>query len=115
MDSFFVGIHDPHIARHFRCCFINVNRLRRRKRAPFKVGRWIMDSGAFTELLHFGDYRFDVAEYAAQIAKWWNNGQLLAAVAQDYMCEPFILEKTGLTILEHQQKTIARYDELLRY
>ena len=29
-------------------------------------------------------------------------------------CEPFILEKTGMTVEEHQQKTISRYDELLR-
>jgi hypothetical protein len=29
------------------------------------------------------------------------------------MCESFILEKTGLTIPEHQRLTIQRYDELL--
>ena len=32
-----------------------------------------------------------------------------AAVSQDYMCEPFILEKTGLTVEEHQWLTIKRY------
>src|SRR5580658_1039023 len=39
---------------------------------------------------------------------------MLAAVTQDYMCESFILEKTGMTIEEHQQLTVSRYDELLR-
>ena len=30
------------------------------------------------------------------------------------MVEPFIREKTGLTVLDHQRLTIERYDELLR-
>jgi hypothetical protein len=30
------------------------------------------------------------------------------------MCESFILEKTGMTVKEHQELTVARYDELLR-
>jgi hypothetical protein len=29
------------------------------------------------------------------------------------MCEPFILAKTGLTVAQHQQLTIERYDSLL--
>src|SRR6185437_7990045 len=41
------------------------------------------------------------------------NGNLLAAVSQDYMCEPFIVEKTGLSVAEHQALTIERYDTLL--
>lgn len=36
-----------------------------------------------------------------------------AAVAQDYMCEPFMLAKTGLTVADHQRLTIERYDALL--
>jgi hypothetical protein len=35
------------------------------------------------------------------------------AVAQDYMCEPFILKKTGLTVREHQERTVARYVRLV--
>ena len=61
------------------------------------------------------DYRFEVGEYAALIERWAGNGELLAAVAQDWMCEKFILDKTGLTVLEHQARTVARYDALLRY
>lgn len=74
-----------------------------------------MDSGAFSEISSHGRYRQEVAEYANQIERWKNNGKLLAAVSQDYMCEPFILEKTGMTVPEHQEITVARYDELLRY
>lgn len=38
----------------------------------------------------------------------------MAAVTQDYMCEEFVLGKTGLSIEQHQQSTIARYDSLLK-
>jgi len=71
-----------------------------------------MDSGAFTEIHTHGRYRHSVDEYAAQIRRWRSNGNLLAAVAQDYMCEPFILERTGMTVEEHQGLTIERYDAL---
>lgn len=111
--TFFTGLHQPSDAQHFETCFISVNRLRKRKSA-FKVKRWIMDSGAFMELLLFGEYRTSVASYSNEIARWRYNGDLLAAVAQDFMCEKFILEKTGLTIADHQRLTIERYDELLR-
>jgi len=109
---FFTGLHQPSDARHFDAAFISVNRLRTRK-APLQVGDWIMDSGAFTEISTHGRYRHDVAEYAAQIRRWAANGNLLAAVSQDWMCEPFIVAKTGLTVERHQQLTIERYDALL--
>jgi hypothetical protein len=109
---FFTGLHQPSDAKHFDSAFVSVNRLRKRK-GPFVVGDWIMDSGAFTEISTHGDYRHDVAEYAGQIRRWANNGNLLAAVAQDWMCEPFIVAKTGLSVQEHQRLTIERYDALL--
>lgn len=91
---------------------ISVNRLRNRK-SDFAVNDWMLDSGAFTELFRFGHYRSSVQSYAEQIKRWKQCGTLLAAVSQDYMTEPFILERTGLTVEEHQRLTIERYDELL--
>ncbi len=73
----------------------------------------MLDSAAFTELSRFGNYRDDVQVYANQIKRWKRCGQLLCATAQDFMCEQFILDKTTLTIPEHQRLTITRYDELL--
>ena len=110
---FFVGLHQPSDAQHFPASFVSVNRIRNR-RGPFAVGDWIMDSGAFTEISTYGHYRHSVEEYAEQIIRWKDNGNLLAAVAQDYMCEAFILEKTGLTVADHQRLTIERYDALLK-
>jgi hypothetical protein len=92
--------------------FISVNRLRDRK-SPFAAHDWIMDSGAFTAIAKHGKYPEPVSEYAAQIKRWSGNGNLLAAVSQDYMCEPHMLERTGLSIAEHQRLTIERYDNLL--
>lgn len=109
---FFVGLHHPSDAKHFDSAFISVNTIRNRK-GPFEVGEWIMDSGAFTTIAKHGGYPHPVSEYAHQIRRWKDTGKLLAAVAQDYMCEPIMLQKTGLTVAEHQRLTIERYDALL--
>ncbi len=75
---------------------------------------WIMDSGAFTEISTHGHYRSSVEEYARHINRWAYPGSgLVAAVAQDWMCEPFIVKKTGLSVEEHQRRTIERYDDLV--
>jgi transcriptional regulator of met regulon len=109
---FFVGLHQVSDAKHFEAAFISVNRLRNRK-SHFQVKDWIMDSGAFTEVVRHGGYRFPVSEYASHIKRFASCGTLLAAVAQDYMCESFVLEQTGKTIKEHQDMTIERYDDLM--
>lgn len=111
--KFFIGLHQPSDAKHFDAAFISVNRLRNRK-GPFAVGDWIMDSGAFSTIATHGGYPHPVEEYAEHVKRWKSNGNLLAAVSQDYMCEPHMLAKTGLTIAEHQRLTIERYDALLR-
>jgi len=110
---FFIGLHQPSDAKHFDAAFVSVGRLRGRK-GPFAVGDWIMDSQAFTTIRTYGGYPHPVEEYAAQIKRWKGNGNLLAAVSQDYMCEAVMLEKTGLTVADHQRLTIERYDGLLR-
>lgn len=109
--KFFVGLHQPSDAKHFDRAFISVNRLRTRK-APIGARKWIMDSGAFTEIAAHGEYRSTVEEYAAEVQRWVGKG-MLAAVAQDWMCEPFIVEKTGLSVGRHQELTIERYEALL--
>lgn len=109
---FFTGLHQPSDAKHIEAAFVSVNRLRKRKGA-FNVGDWIMDSGAFSELSRYGRYRWSPLEYAYHIKRWRFTGNLLAAVTQDYMCEAWILEKTGLALCDHQRLTIERYDTLL--
>lgn len=110
---FYVGLHQPSDAKHFDRAFVSVNRLLTRKKA---VGarEWIMDSGAFTEISTHGRYRTSVEDYARQVNRWSYPGSgLVAAVAQDWMCEPWIIKKTGLTVEDHQRLTIERYDALV--
>lgn len=110
--DFYVGIHHPADAGKVERAFVSINVIRNRKSA-FPVKRWIMDSGAFTTIAKHGGYPEPVSAYADQIRRWAINGELLAAVSQDYMCEPHMLARTGLTIAEHQRLTIERYDALL--
>lgn len=109
---FFVGLHHPYEAYRFPAAFISVNALGTRKR-PFEANDWILDSGAFSTIFRHGRYLEPVQEYASKIRRWSRNGQLLAAVSQDYMCEASVLERTGLSVAEHQHLTIERYDRLL--
>jgi hypothetical protein len=112
--KFYPGLHQPADAQHFDLACISINRLRGRKK-PVKCGDIIVDSGAFTELFIHGHYRHGVEQYAAELYRLYTAGvvKIAAAVAQDYMCEAFILAKTGLTIEEHQRLTIQRYDDLV--
>ena len=108
--KFFVGLHQPSDAQHFTRCMVSVNRLITRK-SDFPVSDWIMDSGAFSQIYRTGEH-LPMEQYATQVIRWSRCGSMVAAVTQDYMCEPFILAKTGLTVAEHQRKTVERYVEL---
>src|SRR5690348_2792520 len=109
--TFFPGLHHSSIAKHFPRCMISVNTLRRRK-GPFEVRDWMMDSGAFSQILRHGGYPNPPELYAAEIVRWSTNGNLLCAVSEDYMVAPAMLERTGLTVADHQRMTIERYDRI---
>jgi hypothetical protein len=110
---FFVGVHHPNKAGHVPYAMVSANALRNR-RSAFPANVWIMDSGAFTTVNKHGGYPEGVEEYAEIIRRFAKCGHLMAAVAQDYMCEPFVLERTGLTVADHQRLTIERYDALIQ-
>lgn len=109
---FYVGLHQPYAARLFEHSMVSVNRLRDR-RGGFPARQWIMDSGAFTEIMAHGAFRYGAEEYAAQIERFSECGELIAAVSQDYMCEQAALERTGLTVADHQLLTVERYAGIL--
>jgi hypothetical protein len=111
--KFYVGLHNPAHASHFDRAFISINRVRGRKK-PVTSTDWILDSGAFRELEQFGGYRHSPADYATEVNRLAAlNPGLTAAVSQDFMCEPFMLAQTGLTVADHHRLTIERYDALL--
>lgn len=109
---FFAGMHHPSDAAKVRFACISAHALYRR-RSGFPVRYWLLDSGAFRTIEMHGGYPEPVENYAALIRRYADNWRLLAAVAQDFMCEPFMLAKTGLTIADHQRLTIERYDALI--
>ena len=106
--KFFIGLHHPSTAWPFLQSMINVNSIRGRK-SDFRVNEWILDSGAFSEISEHGRWRNEPELYAEEINRWSRCGQLVAAVTQDMMCEPFIVARTGLSVERHQEITIERY------
>lgn len=106
-------MHHPNHAHRVDRAMVSVNRLRDRK-SDFPVKEWILDSGAFTSVTKHGGYHEPISAYAEQVERWSRCGELVAAVSQDWMCEPFVVEITGKSVEEHQALTIVRYCELQR-
>jgi len=110
---FFTGIHNLTHASKVDYSFISINRLIKRKK-DFGIRTWIMDSGAFSQVLTEGEHSLTAKEYADQIKRWSRCGILVRAVAQDYICIDSILEKLGRTVEEHQEMTIRNYVDLIQ-
>lgn len=108
--GFYTGMHIPGLCRYLDKAFVSVNVLKYRKKY-IQCPDWIMDSGAFTEISRYGRYRDTPESYYREAKRWFYPG-LRAWVTQDYMCEPFILRITGMSVEDHQRLTIERYDEL---
>ena len=113
---FFTGIQNISHASKVDYSFISINRLVgvRKRKSDFVARTWIMDSGAFSQVAKCGDHSLTAKEYAEHIKRWSRCGILVRAVAQDYMCEDFILEKLGRTVEEHQEMTIRNYLDLIQ-
>jgi hypothetical protein len=109
--EFYVGLHQPSDAKHFVRACISTKRLRARK-SHIGACRVMVDSGGFTEVTQHGGYRHNVEVYAIEIERLRKICYIDCVVAQDYMCEPFALGKTGLTVAEHQRLTVERYADL---
>ena len=116
MKTFFLGTHEPSWLRRVDVpLFISHRRLKRlRKRLPRAHCAWALDSGGFTELAS-PPHRWvtTVPEYLEAVARYeWEIGNLLWAAPMDWMCEPWIIQETGLSVREHQERTVANYLEL---
>lgn len=94
--------------------FISRRRLARRKRFPHALRPWALDSGGFTELSQQGAWTLDARQYAREVRRFSQAiGRSEWAAIQDWMCEPAILRKTGLSIAAHQDRTLASFEDLL--
>lgn len=82
-------------------------------RLPKRNRFYALDSGAFTELNLFGKFATSPHEYVQAVARYDTEiGRMDWAAPQDWMCEPFMLAKTGLTVEDHQHRTIENFIEL---
>ncbi len=114
--KFFLGTHEVNwLEKTDTALFISRRRFERRKKFPTaRYGQgWALDSGGFTELSKYGEWRMSALDYAELVFKLSEHvGGLLWATIQDWMCEPEILADTGLTVAEHQARTLRSYIEL---
>jgi len=94
--------------------FISFRQLRKRKKKRFiQKGVVCVDSGGFSELSLFGKWTITPLEYINDLERLKGLGlQINWAAQQDMMVEPIMLEKTGLTIKEHQKRTVQNLIEL---
>ena len=108
---FYLGTHMPHwLARTSVPLFVSHRRLQKRRTLPVALGPWALDSGGFTELSMFGEWLTPAREYVKAVRRYRDEiGGLEWASPQDWMCEPWIIAKTGLTVSEHQKRTVYNY------
>lgn len=113
---FYLGTHRPTWlwTVHDIPLFISHRVLRDRKTPfPRATTPWALDSGGFTELNLYGEWHTTPEEYVTAVRRYDNElGHLEWASPQDWMCEPWVVAKTGLTVAEHQRRTVDNYLEL---
>jgi hypothetical protein len=103
---------------------VSRNRLCRYKTPPVARTSWVMDSGGFTELQQHGTWRITARQYADEIARYSELvGPMEWAAPQDWMCEDAVIHGgtfktvtfvgTGLSVAEHQRRTVGNYLDLM--
>lgn len=116
MEHFYLGAHHSNwLARPRRVrLFVSRASLHKLKKLPRASALWGQDSSGFTTLNKHGYWPFGAKQYAAETKRFRDEiGQLDHAAIQDWMCEPFVLKKTGLSIAEHQRRSVQSYEDLL--
>ncbi len=77
------------------------------------VSGWALDSGGFSEIDKHGRYSYLASEYVWAMRRYDAEiGRLEWAAPMDWMCEPQQVERTGLSVREHQERTVANFLEL---
>ncbi len=126
--KFFIGSHQPQWLADDRFVdvplFVSRRTLAQRKTLPRAVTSWALDSGGFTELQMHGRWTITPRDYADEVRRFRDEvGGLAWAAPQDWMCEPIVLAGgdaargirfagTGLTVEEHQRRTVENFLEL---
>lgn len=112
---YFLGCHQPGWLSFVGLpLFVSRRRLERYRQLPRAAASWALDSGGFTELRLYGGWQLSPVAYVTQVRRYQQEiGQMLFAAPQDWMCEPVMLRKSGLSVSQHQQRTVDNYLTLL--
>lgn len=77
--------------------------------------RWAMDSGGFNHVRKHGGWTISPEDFVGVV---WSHDLHISnmqwAAPQDWMCEPDILALTGLTVADHQQRTVDNFVQVCR-
>jgi hypothetical protein len=109
---FYLGTHHPNWLDLNVSLFLSDRRLRSYRHLPRARTAWALDSGGFTELSRHAswDQGPTPVEYAARVRRYCDEiGHLAWAAPQDWMCEPHLIAATGLSVHEHQRRTVTNY------
>jgi hypothetical protein len=106
---FYLGLHMPsHLERIDVPACVSYGTLRDMKTLPQPNAPVFLDSRGFSEISEHGRYTFAARDYAAFVRRCRDQwGQLLVhASIMDWMCEPFMLVKTRMSVGQHQTLTV---------
>ena len=114
VDVFYLGTHQIDWLNKARVpLFVSHRRLKNWRRPPKAAARWALDSGGFSELSLYGGWRTTAVEYVRAVRLYVEAiGLMDFAAIQDWMVEEVMLKRTGLTVQEHQRRTVSSYLEL---
>jgi len=115
MVEFYLGSHVVnHIDKVNFPLFLSFRQLRKRLKKPFTHQTPIcVDSGGFSELNINGKWTITPKQYNDKLIQLQSIGlKINWAAQQDWMCEPFVLDKTNLSIEQHQDLTVENLIEL---
>lgn len=109
--KFYLGIHVPAWMRRTNVpLFVSRNTLKKYRNMPRAEGPFAVDSGAFSEIKRHGRWVYSEDEYVEFVKQVLEQAGTPDFVSpMDYMCEPWMVALTGLTIQIHQDLTVENY------
>ena len=119
VTKFYLGTHQPHwlwsdLTSH-RLFVSRTTLSRYAKLKPCTTSSWALDSGGFTDINKYGRCTVSEADYCFFVAHAkLTVGRLDFAAPQDWMCEPAALKSSGLTVEQHQRRTVLNFINLRR-
>ena len=105
---FYLGTHIPSwLGKTDVPLFVSRRTMFKRKTFPRALGRWALDSGGFSELSMYGEWKTSPEQYVDEVYRFSEGiGNMDWAAIQDHMCEPAIRKNTGESVETHQRRTV---------